>query len=176
MAEVLLEVLVQESYRRTREFRTVSSIATNLVEHLRTPEAVERIAAVNQPRKSSALVQAAFAPFAEELGFKNESKGLFSSYERSALRPDFYMPLGETGIIMEVERGKTTINNMDLLDFWKCHLCESANYLFLLVPQALRQNDTQRPRNEFAAVVKRLGHFFTPRNYTNVRAAFIFGY
>ena len=24
---------------------------------------------------------------------------------------------------MEVERGKTTTNNKDFLDFWKCHLC-----------------------------------------------------
>ena len=36
---------------------------------------------------------------------------------------------------MEVERGKTVLNNMDLLDVWKCHICESANYLFLIVPQ-----------------------------------------
>ena len=32
---------------------------------------------------------------------------------------------------MEVERGKTTTNNMDLLDIYKCHICEEANHLFL---------------------------------------------
>ena len=47
--------------------------------------------------------------------------------------------VGSSGILLEVERGKTTINNMDFLDFWKCHLCEHAHYLFLLVPQELRQ-------------------------------------
>ena len=35
---------------------------------------------------------------------------------------------------MEVERGKTTTNNMDLLDIYKCHICEEANHLFLFVP------------------------------------------
>jgi hypothetical protein len=33
-----------------------------------------------------------------------------------------------------------------------------------------------RPRNEYAYVIKRLGSFFTSRNYTNVRGLFIFGY
>lgn len=86
------------------------------------------------------------------------------------------MPIGDTGILMEVERGKTTINNMDLLDFWKCHVCDHAHYLFLLVPVALRQNETGTVRNEFQAVVRRLRTFFEPKNYTNVRAAYVFGY
>jgi len=94
----------------------------------------------------------------------------------SALRPDYFMPVGDTGIILEVERGKTTINNMDLLDFWKCHICTQAHYLFLLVPTALRQNLTMPARNEFVAVSKRLATFFEPSNYTNVRGLFLFGY
>ncbi len=65
---------------------------------------------------------------------------------------------------------------MHLLDFWKCHLCPQANYLFLLVPQALRQNETMSPRNEFATVDRRLSQFFRPHNYTNVRALCLFGY
>lgn len=72
------------------------------------------------------------------------------------------MPLGATGIILEVERGKTTINNMDLLDFWKCHICAYADYLFLMVPVELRQNDTMTARREFASVAKRLRTFFEP--------------
>ena len=59
------------------------------------------------------------------------------------------MPLADTGIILEVERGKTTINNMDLLDFWKCHICAHADYLFLMVPRELRQNPTMSPRREY---------------------------
>lgn len=43
----------------------------------------------------------------------------------------------KSGIILEVERGKTLMNNMDLLDMWKCHICEHARYLFSIVPKAL---------------------------------------
>ena len=116
-------------------------------------------------------MQDAFVGHARALGFIRESKGLFASYETSALRPDYYRPLDDTGILLEVERGKTTINNMDLLDFWKCHLCEHANYLFLMVPLELRQNPSMPPRREYATVVKRLSSFFVPRNYTNVRGS-----
>ena len=130
---------------------------------------------MNRPGKSSAEVQDTFLEFARDLGFESEKKGLFASDEL-ALRPDYYLKLDTTGVILEVERGKTTINNMDLLDFWKCHLCPQAGYLFLLVPQALRQNETMNPRNEFATVNRRLSQFFKPHNYTNVRALCLFGY
>jgi hypothetical protein len=102
--------------------------------HLNTPDAQSLILAANTPGVSSAVVQNTFLVKARELGFGDESKGLFDSYESRLVRPDYYLRLGHTGILLEVERGKTTINNMDFLDFWKCHLCEHANYLFLLVP------------------------------------------
>ena len=92
-------------------------------------------------------MQEAVLEAATPLGFVSEAKGLFGELPTSALRPDYYLPIGESGILLEVERGKTTINNMDLLDFWKCHLCEHANYLFLMVPQELRQNPTMSPRS-----------------------------
>jgi len=92
------------------------------------------------------------------------------------LRPDYYLRLDDDGVILEVERGKTTINNMDLLDFWKCHLCPQANYLFLLVPTALRQNATMTPRNEYSTVERRLSRFFVSDNHTNVRGLCLFGY
>ena len=44
-----------------------------------------------------------------------EKKGLFKNYN-SQLRPDYYKKLKKSGIILEVERGKTLKNNMDLLD------------------------------------------------------------
>ena len=78
------------------------------------------------------------------LGFVSESKGLFAT-TRQALFVLTTSDRSTTGILLEVERGKTTINNMDLLDFWKCHLCEHANYLFLMVPTELRQNASMRP-------------------------------
>ena len=91
-------------------------------------------------------------------------------------RPDYFLPLGETGIILEVERGKTTTNNMDQVDFWKCHICVVASYLFLLVPQGLQHNPEVTPEKAFITVRRRLAQFFDPGNYTNVRALCLFGY
>lgn len=172
----LRATFVQDRYKGTSEYATVTRVSDQLLDHLNTPGALALMAAANSPGMSSAGVQATFEPFAAELGFMNEAQGLFAGYENKAVRPDYYLPVGDTGILMEVERGKTTINNMDFLDFWKCHLCVHANYLFLMAPQALRQNATMRPRNEFSAVVKRMSSFFTPRNYTNVRGLHVFGY
>ena len=112
----------------SRIYSRVESIADRLHEHLNHPETIHRIAIVNQPGNSSSKVQDAFLEFAQQLGFESERKGLFKD-SGLALRPDYFLPLGETGILLEVERGKTTINNMDLLDFWKCHLCGEANHL-----------------------------------------------
>jgi hypothetical protein len=94
----------------------------------------------------------------------------------TALRPDYFLPIGDSGVILEVERGKTTTNNMDLLDFWKCHICRVASYLFLLVPQSLQHNERMTPKKEFRTVQRRLSQFFEPGHYTNVRALCLFGY
>ena len=156
-------------------YRKVEHVADRLHKHLNQPDTLHRIAMVNQPRNSSSKVQDAFLEFATQLGFESEKKGLFKD-SGLALRPDYFLSLKGTGILLEVERGKTTINNMDLLDFWKCHLCGEANHLFLLVPLALRQNSTMRPRNEFATVSKRLSQFFENGNATNVHSLSLFGY
>jgi hypothetical protein len=166
---------VQERYRDSSEYREVTGIADRLLEHLKAPEIQALITTANQPGSASRGIQIAFLPFAAELGFRDESKGLFLAYE-SAVRPDYYLPLGETGILLEVERGKTVRNNMDFLDFWKCHVCEKAHYLFLVVPRGLQHNPQMRPVNEYAYVCRRLKTFFAPRNYTNVRGLFVFGY
>jgi hypothetical protein len=51
-----------------------------------------------------------------------------------ALCPEFYCRVARSGIIAEVERGKTiTNNNMDLLDIWKTHLCSEATFLLPIV-------------------------------------------
>jgi len=166
---------VQAGYDGTDQHRRVMVVADLLLEHLRDEMVIAEMLAANQPGRSSGEVQNVFLKQARELGFRDESKGLFKEYT-SALRPDYFLPLADTGIILEVERGKTTINNMDLLDFWKCHICAHADYLFLLVPRELRQNPTMSPRREFATVSKRLATFFEPGNYTNVRGLCLFGY
>jgi hypothetical protein len=172
---VELTQFVQGRLIGTPEMAEVTRIANALLEHLRGPDADARIVAANQPGAPSQRIQEVFVEFARQLGFVDEHVGLFAGYE-SAVRPDYFLRLGKTGILLEVERGKTTINNMDFLDFWKCHLCEHAHYLFLLVPKELRQNPTMAPRREYAAVIRRLEPFFRPINYTNVRGLFVFGY
>ncbi len=172
---VELSQFTQQQLVGSPELAEVERVARALLEHLRTPEVDARIAAANQPAAPSQRIQEVFVDFARQLGFVDEHVGLFAGYE-SAARPDYFLRLGETGILLEVERGKTTINNMDFLDFWKCHLCEHGHYLFLLVPKELRQNPTMAPRREYAAVTRRLEPFFRPRNYTNVRGLFVFGY
>ena len=167
---------VQAGYEVSAEYASVLEVADALEDCLRIAEVAAEILRVNQPGRSSAEVQNVFVEPARELGFRDESKGLFLGYPSSALRPDYFMPLAGTGILLEVERGKTTINNMDLLDFWKCHICEHADYLFLMVPIELRQNDTMSPRREFTSVRKRLSTFFERGNYTNVRGLSLFGY
>jgi hypothetical protein len=165
----------QAGYAGTPEHDAVVDIADRLLAHLREPDVMSSILLANQPGRSSAEVQNVFLAQARELGFRDESKGLFREYT-SALRPDYFMPIAGTGIILEVERGKTTINNMDLLDFWKCHICAHADYLFLMVPQELRQNPTMSPRREYLTVERRLRTFFEEGNYTNVRGLCLFGY
>ena len=113
------------------------------------------------------------------IGFKDESEGLFSNYPNTRLRPDYYLPImaGDTGIIIEVERGKTNQNNMDFLDFWKCHICDVAHYLFLFVPNTLIQNASGKISGyPFDTVNKHMAPFFEVKNYTNVRGLVILGY
>lgn len=168
-------VYALSQWEGTDEFAAVQDISDKLLRHLNTPQALELMHRANMPGISSAEVQATFLPFAIDLGFTSEARGLFAEYENK-LRPDYFRPVADSGILLEVERGKTTTNNMDLLDFWKCHLCRHADYLFLMVPQALKHNPTMSPKREYKSVVKRLDTFFKPGNATNVRAVHIFGY
>ena len=159
----------------TPTYQQGTALADQLHGHLNQPHKLGRIAEANQPGNPSSEVQNAFLEFAQTIGFESEKKGLFKD-SGLALRPDYFLPIDNTGILLEVERGKTTINNMDLLDFWKCHLCGVANHLFLLVPIALRQNHEMRPKNEFVYVSRRLSQFFEPGKATNVHSLCLFGY
>ncbi|RZI96214.1 MAG: hypothetical protein EOO67_00875 [Microbacterium sp.] len=174
--ETLRHVYSRPDAETFAEAQRVREVSDALLDHLNLAEARDLLDRANLPGMSSAMVQATFDRFSSGLGFTSEAKGLFNEYPNKALRPDFYLDLGRTGILMEVERGKTTTNNMDLLDMWKTHLCTQADYLFLMVPQALKHNSTMTPKKEYASVIKRLGSFFMPGNETNVRELHIFGY
>ena len=121
-------------------------------------------------------VQEVFLAEAERLGFQSEKKNLFQNIPTSNLRPDYYKKIGSSGIIIEVERGKTIMNNMDMLDMWKCHLCKNANHLFLFVPNALRHNKKSSPYDCFKKVSNRMEPFFSKENYSNVHSLWIYGY
>lgn len=153
------------------DYILAKKIANELIEHLNQIEIVELVKKAHVHNANSIDIQNIFLPKAEQLGFISEKKGLFKDSTVSALRPDYFLKIDEnTGIIMEVERGKTLANNMDLLDLWKCHICPEANFLFLVVPN-MRQT-----RKVFMAVSKRMNTFFLEQNFTNVDAVFIFGY
>ncbi len=167
---------VQQLYRADPEWRSVLSVADALSEHLQEPTICQAIDEANQPGTSSAMVQNVLLKKAIDLGFRDEAKGLFKDYANKGLRPDYFMPVGASGILLEVERGKTNINNMDFLDFWKCHICSQAHYLFLLVPKELKQNAMSRASKPFNVTTQHMSTFFQPSNYTNVRGLVLFGY
>lgn len=168
---------VQESYAATQEWSEVCNLAETLIVYLNTADALKQLLSANQPGQSSGEVQNVFLEKAKEIGFQDESKGLFKEYPNHRLRPDYFCKVGDSGVLIEVERGKTNQNNMDFLDFWKCHICVEAHYLFLCVPQELRQNAKNslisRP---YATTIKHMQAFFEPVNYTNVRGLYVIGY
>ena len=170
-----LRIISKPGLAERSDYKYALQIANILIEHLNEEEIVSKVFTTHKLHAKSGEIQDIFLPKALELGFVSEKKGLFKETAVSQLRPDYFLKIDDQhGIILEVERGKTLANNMDLLDLWKCHICPAANYLFLIVPN-VRQN-TNRSLNVFSTVVRRMGTFFTERTYTNVDAVFVFGY
>ena len=157
------------------EFFTAQGIAKQIYEYMCLPEVAAKLSSTHRVNAQSREIQEIILPKCNELGLSSEKKGLFSSYETAQLRPDYYIQLNHSGLIMEVERGKTTTNNMDLLDLWKCHICENADYLLLIVP-VVRQTNHGRATKVFDHVIKRVGAFFRKENYVNVKGCFVIGY
>jgi hypothetical protein len=131
MANTNFRAMYRED-RNESEYSRALEYAHSLLSHIQLPEVSDRIARANQKGTSSAEIQACFLEHMLKLGFHSEKQGLFSTH---LLRPDFYLQLEPNrGILLEVEKGKTLTNNMDILDLWKCHICNHAQYLFLMVP------------------------------------------
>lgn len=168
---------IQNQYRDSIEWRTVSDISDELIKYLLLEDTLNEIRQANIPGAHSSMIQSILLKKGLELGFVDESNGLFQDYENKKIRPDYYLKMGGTGILMEVERGKTNQNNMDFLDIWKCHICKVAHYLFLCVPIELRQNSGRKiVGRPFEAVSKHMSTFFLPENYINIRGAVVIGY
>jgi hypothetical protein len=168
-------ILKKDCVKDTTTFEAVGRLAARLRQHLDKDETQRLIRERHILGASSAGIQEAILAGATELGFQTERRGLFGSYPVAALRPDYFCPVNETGVLLEVERGKTIANNMDLLDLWKCHICEHAKYLFLVVPKQ-RPSANGSMQSHFTHVRKRLTPFFESKNYVNVDAVFLFGY
>ena len=151
--------------------KNVLEIAREIENYLKNKEVYERIKKANTKGTSSQIIQEIIEEIAKPLGFTDEKEGLFKKYSNSGLRPDFYKKLGKSGILMEVERGKTTTNNMDLLDIYKCHICEEASHLFLFVPI-----EVSHTKNIYKNVCKKVSNFFIKKNYLNIDSLIVYGY
>ncbi len=164
---VELVSFVQSPYLASEQWHAVETVAKNLLEQLNAAQTLVKIAEANRPGASSAEVQATLRASRGVAGFPDRAEGSLAGSILRAASGRFLSSIGDTGILLEVERGKTTTNNMDLLDFWKCHISKHAAYLFLLVPKALQHNAAMTLKREFASVQRRLPSS-SNRTYTNV--------
>ena len=153
------------------ELKEIFKISNIIEEYLNQREVYQRIQNSNVKGTDSQVIQKIIEEIAIPLGFKDEKQGLFKKYKDSGLRPDFYKKIAKNGILMEVERGKTTTNNMDLLDIYKCHICEEASHLFLFVPIEVSHTE-----NIYKNVCKKVSNFFIKKNYLNIDSLIVYGY
>jgi hypothetical protein len=177
-------VEVTESYRvflrpglaDSQNLTETLNLSRQVFEILTNKKVKDAIAEVHKFGASSHTVQKSILEQMESLGFVSEKKGLFASYKVSGIRPDYFKPLKEGGILFEVERGKTIANNMDLLDVWKTHLCSEAKHLFLLVPK-IRVTEKGGAQKIFNTVENRIETFFLSGSTPiDVHSVHIFGY
>lgn len=122
---------------------------------------------------SSSVIQAHVERAIVSLGFNKERRNRIGL---AGFVPDFTD--ADEKVMVEVERGKTIDNNMDMLDMWKCHVHPTASHLILVVP-VWYQTGKDHPKVKgatFAKVCNRIGLFFEPQNLTNVAATAVIGY
>jgi hypothetical protein len=172
---IKFDILRKSEIRSSESFTVVSALADKFREFLNDSKIEDEIKVFHRHGGTSTQIQTTVLPGVKALGFTSEKKGLFKNYEVPRLRPDYYAKVGDSGVLLEVERGKTIANNMDILDLWKCHICNHADYLFMLVPKFRQtKKGTQTPIYEH--VKNRLGTFFIQKNHVNVDGVFLFGY
>ncbi|NBJ10929.1 hypothetical protein [Microvirga arsenatis] len=166
--------LVREDKESETSLMEARALAQQLLVEMDKDEIYHQIRQKDVRGADSKEIQNCLLSFLKANGFQEEHVGLFGTTNSPNVRPDYCRPSssGRNGIIVEVERGKTTHNNMDMFDIWKCHICDKANYLFLVVPQVRAANG----RKEFEFVCKRMSALFRPQNYTNVYGLWLFGY
>ena len=87
-------------------FAKVAAIAHKLRECLDRDEAQLELKSRHVFGASSHAIQEVILKDATALGFHSEKKGLFGGYPVAQLRPDYYMAVEDSGILLEVERGR----------------------------------------------------------------------
>lgn len=148
----------------------VEKTAQKLKKFMEKDEIYEKLVELNKVGVKSQAIQGVLLNFLISLGFESERKELFNN---RLLRPDYYNESLNT--MVEVERGRTRSNNMDLLDVWKCHIHPETKHLFLIVPNLRPSNDGKKAK-VFKPVIKIIESFFVGNNYINVDSCYVFGY
>jgi hypothetical protein len=170
------EIFTRVDRSTSKGVRAASNVALDVLEVLNRPDIKESIKEGHHVGASSHLIQSSILRDMEILGFTSERKGLFADFKVAGLRPDYFKPLDDGGILFEVERGKTLANNMDLLDVWKTHICKEAKHLFLLVP-LIRETEKGGEQKIFNSVTNRIATFFDEKvDPIDVESVHIFGY
>ena len=172
---ITTKIIYKDGVDEREDFQKAKEIFKKLIAFMGETDTQNRLEKTHKLHAKSGEIQNIILEKTKELGFASEKNGLFNNLSVKQLRPDYYLKLDNNkGIIMEVERGKTIANNMDLLDIWKCHICDEANYLFLIIPN-IRQTATGQ-NIIFKTVERRMLTFFETKNYTNVDGVFLIGY
>lgn len=176
---ILKDIIHKYGIENRNDFIDAKEIFDKLVSFMEETDTQNKLTKTHKLHAKSGEIQEILLSKTKELGFTSEKNGLFNNLSVKQLRPDYYLELQtqcntKRGIIMEVERGKTIANNMDLLDIWKCHICEEANFLFLIVPEIRQKAKGQN--TIYNSVKRRISTFFKLENYINVDGVFLIGY
>ncbi|HEY8227080.1 MAG TPA: hypothetical protein VIG25_17525 [Pyrinomonadaceae bacterium] len=91
---------------RPKELCQVRAVAVELLSFLNQTLTQQSLLEADVVGASSSTIQAIMLDEAHRLGFHSERTGLFASYASRGIRPDYYRAIGQSGILMEVERGK----------------------------------------------------------------------
>lgn len=145
--------------------------AEDLVSILQKMQGTEEYKLVTALGASSCKIQSLIGESLKNRGYSPEVR---STFGLAGFRPDFIKEMDDDGVMVEVERGKTIDNNMDMLDFWKCHIHPGIHHLILVVPVWY---STQRSvKANFSSVCRRMAPMFEAANLTNVWTLNVVGY
>ena len=161
--------LVLPAFKENPEWEKVRAVGKGILKYISENQA--SFDDLNQPEKASHGIEKELEGLLSGFGFEHEPK---KGYADIALRPDYINQKLRT--IVEIERGKTIQNNMDMLDFWKTHIHPVCRFLVLIVPKTLRHSLGGNPEFPFEKVKKRLGKMFDQNTGTNVWGLVLIGY